>query len=63
VGEHGLARPGLPREHVQARHEPQLGPLDQQEVLDTQLKEHAPRMTFEPDGLGQGAHLVTATWR
>ena len=37
VGEHGLARTGLPREHVQARGQAQLGPLDEQKVLDTQL--------------------------
>ena len=41
MGEHGLARARLPREDVQARAEAQLGPLDQQEVLDAQLVEHA----------------------
>ena len=41
VREHGLARPGLPREHVQARPETELGPLDQQEVLDAEFVEHA----------------------
>ena len=40
VGQHGLARAGLAREHVQPRPEPQLGPLDQQQVLDAQLFQH-----------------------
>jgi len=44
VREHGLARPGLPRQHVQARREAQLGPLDQQEVLDPKLEQHRPRV-------------------
>ena len=37
VGQHGLARPGLAGDRNQARPEPELGPLDQQEVLDSQL--------------------------
>ena len=41
VREHGLARAGLAGEHVQAGPEAQLGPLDQQEVLDAQLVQHA----------------------
>jgi hypothetical protein len=41
VREHGLARARLAREHVEPGPEPQLGPLDQQEVLDTQLFQHA----------------------
>ena len=45
MGEHGLARSGLAGEHVEARREAQLGPLDQQEVLDAQLGEHAPGST------------------
>ena len=40
MGEHGLARPGLARQHVQPGAEAQLGPLDQQQVLDAQLVEH-----------------------
>ena len=40
VGEHGLARAGLPRQGVQARAEAQLGALDQQQVLDAELVEH-----------------------
>jgi hypothetical protein len=63
VREHRLARAGLPGEDVQAGREAQLGPFDEEEVLDAQLQEHAPRMTFGSDGYGQGAHLVTATWR
>ena len=40
MGEHGLAGARLAREDVQAGAQPQLGPLDQQEVLDTQLFQH-----------------------
>ena len=40
MGEHGLARARLAREHVQARGEAQLGPFDEEEVLDAQLQEH-----------------------
>ena len=43
VREHGLARAGLAGEHVQARRQAQLGALDQQQVLDTQLEQHARR--------------------
>jgi hypothetical protein len=35
VGQHGLARAGLAREHVEARAHAQLGALDQQQVLDS----------------------------
>ena len=41
VGEHGLSRPGLAGDRVQARLEAQLGALDQQQVLDPQLVQHA----------------------
>ena len=41
MGQHGLARAGLAGEHVQAGTEAQLGPLDQQQVLDAQLVQHA----------------------
>jgi hypothetical protein len=34
VGEHGLAGAGLAGDHVEPRAEPQLGALDQQQVLD-----------------------------
>ena len=40
VGEHGLAGAGLAGDHVQTGAEAQLGPLDQQQVLDSQLAEH-----------------------
>ena len=35
VREHGLAGAGLAGEHVQPLGEPQLGALDQQQILDT----------------------------
>ena len=38
--QHALARAGLPREHVQAWRQPQLGALDQEQVLDVQLEQH-----------------------
>ena len=40
VREHRLARPGLAGQDVQARAEAELGPFDQQEVLDAQFVEH-----------------------
>ena len=42
VGEHGLARSRLAGDRVEARAESQLGPLDQQQILDSQLAEHPP---------------------
>ena len=59
VGEHGLARARLAGEHVQARPEAQLGALDEQEVLDTQLVEHGRRCTSRlgTDRPGLGANL------
>ena len=45
MGQHGLARAGLPRQDVEARRQAQLGPLDEQEVLDAQLAQHAPGCT------------------
>ena len=45
MGEHGLARAGLAGEHVEPGREAQLGPLDEQEVLDAQFGEHDPRST------------------
>ena len=45
VGQHRLARAGLARDRVQPGPEPQLGPLDQQQVLDAQLEQHAARST------------------
>ena len=40
VGEHRLARARLAGEHVETRGEAQLGPFDEEEVLDAQLQEH-----------------------
>ena len=40
VREHGLARAGLARQDVQPGAEPQLRPLDQQQVLDAQFFQH-----------------------
>jgi hypothetical protein len=40
MGEHGLPRACLAREDVQPLGEPELGPLDEQEVLDAQLFQH-----------------------
>jgi hypothetical protein len=59
VGEHGLARPGLPRQHVQPAREPQFGPLDEQEVLDAQLAEHCHGVAAAPDGSGGCGPFVT----
>ena len=42
VREHRLAGAGLAGDRVQARAEPELGALDQQQVLDPELVEHAP---------------------
>ena len=41
VGEDGLSGPRLTGDRVEAGAEPELGPLDQQQVLDSQLSEHA----------------------
>jgi hypothetical protein len=40
MGEHRLAGTGLAGQRVQAGPEPQLGPLDQEQVLDAKLYEH-----------------------
>ena len=40
VREHGLARAGLARDRVQARPQAELGALDQEEVLDSELEQH-----------------------
>jgi hypothetical protein len=45
VRQHGLAGPGLASDHVQARLEPQLGALDEEQVLYAELQEHARRFT------------------
>ncbi len=48
VREHGLARAGLARDRAQAVARAQLGALDQQQVLDPELQEHAPGNISEP---------------
>ena len=50
VGEHRLARAGLAGDRGQARPRPQLGALDQQQVLDAELQEHAAGIPARPDG-------------
>ena len=50
VGEHRLARPGLAGDRVQAGVEPELGPLDQEQVLDSKLEQHAPVLAPGADG-------------
>ena len=50
VREHGLAGPGLTGDRVQARLEAQLGALDQEQVLDPQLAQHAPVVAAGADG-------------
>ena len=52
VGQHGLARARLPRDRVQPVAGPQVGPVDEQEVLDAQLQEHRPLST---SGRGRSA--------
>ena len=47
VREHGLAGAGLAGEDVQPRRQLELGPLDQQQVLDAQLVQHARRSISE----------------
>src|SRR4029077_13767368 len=55
VREHGLARPGLAGEYVQAGRQRKLRPLDQQQVLDTQLQKHSagvpPRTAGSPQSV------------
>ena len=64
VGEHGLARPRLPRQGVQARAEAQLGALDQQEVLDAKLVEHRSTVYQPPGRTGRVAcNLWRLGWR
>ncbi len=50
VGEHGLAGTGLPGEHVQPGRQAQLRPLDQQQVLDAQLRQHRAGVAVPADG-------------
>ncbi len=62
VGQDRLAGAGLPRDRVQARPEAELGPLDQEQVLDPQLEEHALVVRPRADGLGAyeaGGHCAS----
>ena len=52
VGEHGLAGARLPREHVEPRAERELGPFDQQQVLDAELVQHRRRSTSRRRRIG-----------
>ena len=62
VGQHGLARTGLPRQDVEPWREAQLGLLDQQEVLDPELVEHARWSTSAPRRIGPVCNrLVTSS--
>jgi len=45
VGENRLARTGLTGEHVQTGREPQLGALDDEQVLDPQFQQHCHGLT------------------
>ncbi len=60
VGEHRLAGPGLAGEDVQPRSEAQLSTLDQQQVLDAQLLQHASRCSSAGDGSRNG---LAGWWR
>ena len=59
MGEHRLAGAGLPRQHVQPGRQPQLGPLDEQEVLDAQFAEHPDGVSARPDGTAVCGGFVT----
>ncbi len=50
VRKHGLARARLARDRGQAGSGPQLGALDQEQVLDAQLEEHHAGVPAPPDG-------------
>ena len=63
VGEHGLPRAGLAGEHVEPRPEAKLGPLDQQEVLDAQLVQHAPRSTSRRRRIGRSGTKLEQSQR
>jgi hypothetical protein len=57
VGEHGLPRAGLAGHHRQAGAQAQLGALDQQQVLDAQLAEHAHGLPPGSDRLATSGSL------
>jgi hypothetical protein len=50
VREDGLPRPGLARDRGQPAARPQLGPLDQEQVLYAQLEQHRAGVPARPDG-------------
>ena len=60
VGEDGLAGAGLAGDRVQPLAQPQLGPLDQQQVLDPQLAQHGICVATGADRLAAG---FAAPWR
>ena len=60
--EHRLARARLPREHVQARTEAQLGPFDQEEILDAQFVEHVEGSTSGAGRIGREARQLLQNW-
>src|SRR3954454_16778380 len=49
MSEDRLPGAGLARDRVQPLPQPELGPLDQEQVLDTKLEEHASVLMTEPD--------------
>jgi hypothetical protein len=69
--EHRLAGPGLAGEHVQAGPQTQLGALDQQQILDSQLQQHDRRSSsarrriarLERDETQAGASAATGLQR
>ena len=50
VREHGLPGTGLARDGGEAVARPQLGPLDQEQVLYAQLEQHPAGVPARPDG-------------
>ena len=55
MGEDRLPCSGLPRDRVELRSEAQLGPLDQKQVLNSQLPQHARCLTVGRDGFAPSA--------
>ena len=55
VGQHGLAGSGLAGNRVQAGPQAKLGPLDQEQVLDTQLVQHSTVLAAGADGFAPRA--------
>ena len=64
MGEHGLPGPGLTRDRVQALAEAQLGPLDQQQIFDSQLAQHRPPcLATGGDGIALASAQCASTLR